>query len=86
MAVTVGLLGGLGYVGIDAVLIWEAFCQGGKVKRRAVTVVACPPRRCGQVSSPVGVERVDADALSSLTCAGWLPQDRGFEVGVGPLV
>jgi hypothetical protein len=33
-----------------------------------------------------GVERVDADALSSLTCAGWLPQDRGFEIGVGPLV
>jgi len=33
-----------------------------------------------------GVERVDADALSSLTCAGWLPQDRGFEVGVWPLV
>jgi hypothetical protein len=45
-----------------------------------------PPLRCGQVSSPVGVERVDADALSSLTCAGWLPQDRGFEVGVWPLV
>ena len=45
-----------------------------------------PPLRCGQVSSPVGVERVDADALSSLTCADWLPQDRGFEVGVWPLV
>jgi hypothetical protein len=27
----------------------------------------------------VGVERVDVDALSSLICAGWLPQDRTFE-------
>ena len=45
-----------------------------------------PPLRCGQVEFAGGVERVDADALSSLTCAGWLPQDRGFEVGVGPLV
>ena len=25
------------------------------------------------------VERVDVDALSSLICAGWLPQDRTFE-------
>lgn len=27
----------------------------------------------------VCVERVDVDALSSLKCAGWLPQDRTFE-------
>ncbi len=32
-----------------------------------------------------GVERVDVDALSSLKCAGWLPQDRWFESEFGRL-
>jgi hypothetical protein len=44
----------------------------------AAGTVAAGRRFVDQMSSQ-GVERVDVDALSSLICAGWLPQDRTFE-------
>src|SRR5215208_6925804 len=61
-----------------AVLIWGAFCQGGREKRRPQPSLR-PPLPIGRMSPRVGVERVDGDAWSSLKCAGCLPQDRGFE-------
>ena len=52
--------------------------SSGRVKRRSQPS-SRPPLRFGQVSLRVGVERVDVDALPSLKCAGWLPQDVCFE-------
>jgi hypothetical protein len=54
----------------------------GQGEAAAATVVAAAAS-VDQVSSLVGVERVDVDALSSLIFAGWLPHDRGFESELG---
>ena len=59
------------------VLIWGTGLSRGRVKRRPQPS-SRPPLHIGQVSC-WGVERVDVDALSTLICAGWLPQDGTFE-------
>lgn len=63
--------------------------MGGVLSRgqgeAAASTVAGAAASCWPDESACGVERVDADALSSLKCAGWLPQDRWFRVGVDRL-